>query len=57
MFIKFALGNDWRGLVDAFLNGKVNFGFCLELIQTAVTELTKHTVIQESSMVNATNIA
>ena len=29
---------DWRGLVDAFLNGKLNFGFCLELIQATFAQ-------------------
>lgn len=29
----------WRGLVDVFLNGNVNFGFCLELIKATLTQL------------------
>lgn len=29
----------WRGLVDAFLNGKIHFGFCLELIQTTFAQI------------------
>ena len=38
-----ALCKDWRGLVDAFLNGNINFGFCLELIQATVNELQTQT--------------